>query len=331
VVTGKQDLRMGRDTQYDVYKKNKSSSLKKIRHFFEFVAILSFQKFAGLWSFKQLHKLGALFGRLALKLADKDRGIAEYQLDFCFPELSKDQRKELLKRTFEDIGKTFFEALITQEIRKNPASYIRLINPEIVKKALEEGNGAVMLFGHVGNWELLPAIYEMLGITGIAVESPVGDNKLDDILLATRASDNIKMVPRGDRSSARSILKCFRNNEVFLFAMDQDTRVKSVYVDFFGKKASTAIGAAVFAQKFNTPVISAFGARQEDGMHQYTFELLSKAPYQGGKKEVFQLTQNYTSQLEKHIRLYPSQWVWFHRRWKNQPDDEENKDGLPEV
>lgn len=331
MVTGKKDLGMGRDTHYDVYKKNKSSSLKKIRHYFEYMAILLFQKFAGLWSFKQLQSFGTLFGQIALKAAKKDRGIAEYQLDFCFPELSKEQKQGLLKKTFEDIGKTFFEALITQKIRKKPDAYIRLVNQDVVHKALEDGNGAVLLFGHVGNWELLPTVYEMLGITGIAVESPVGDNKLDDVLMATRASDNIKMVPRGDRTSARSILKCFRNNEVFLFAMDQDTRVKSTYVDFFGKKASTAIGAAILAQKFKAPVISAFGARQEDGTHQYTFELLSNSPYQGGVDEIFQLTQKYTSKLENHIRQYPSQWVWFHRRWKNQPDNEENKDSLPEV
>ena len=312
---------MARDNYYDTFKKNKSSSLKKIRHFAEYLILISLQKFAALWSLKSNQRFGKWFGELAYLTARKDRGIAAYQLDFSFPELSEMEKDRLVRLTFQGIGKTFFETLIVQRIRKTPEKYITLVNEDVVHKALQAGNGAVLLFGHVGNWELLPTIYEMLNIKGIAVESPVGDNKLDDLLLSVRKSDNIVMVPRGDRSSARSILSCFRNNEVFLFAMNQDTRVKSVFVDFFNKKASTAKGAVTFGQKFNALVISAFGARLPDGSHQYTFDLLSQAPYRCDEAEVIELTQHYTAHLEKHIRAYPDQWVWFHRRWKNQPDD----------
>ncbi len=312
---------MARDNNYDEFKKNKSSSLKNFRHGAEYIALVSMQWFASLWSLKWNQRFGTWFGNLAYRLAKNDRGIAAYQLDFCYPELSRLERDQLIRKTFQSTGKTLFETLIVKRIRKNPDKYITLNNPEIVHKALEAGNGAVLLFGHVGNWELLPTIYEMLDIKGIAVESPVGDSKLDDLLLSVRRSDNILMVPRGDRSSAKSILKCFRNNEVFLFAMDQDIKVKSVFVDFFNKKASTAKGAVTFAQKFNAPVISAFGARQPDGTHVYSFELLSEVPYRCDESEVLELTQYYTSRLEKHIRVYPDQWVWFHRRWKIRPDD----------
>ncbi len=312
---------MARDNHYDDFKKNKSSSLKKVRHAAEYIVLKSMQWFASLWSLGWNQRFGRWFGNMAYRLAKKDRGIAAYQLDFCFPEMSQAERDQLVRDTFRSTGQTLFETLIVQRIRKNPGKYIALKNEAIVHKALQAGNGVVLLFGHVGNWELLPTVYEMLGIKGIAVESPVGDNRLDELLLAVRRSDNILMVPRGDRSSARSILKCFRNNEVFLFAMDQDTRVKSVYVDFFNKKAATAKGAVTFAQKFKAPVISAFGARLPDGTHEYVFDLLSEPPYRGDNSEEFELTQYYTAHLEKHIRVYPDQWVWFHRRWKNRPED----------
>jgi len=70
-------------------------------------------------------------------------------------------------------------------------------------------------------------------------------------------------------------------------------------------------------------VISAFGLRQPDGRHRYSFELLSEAPYQGGEAEEIALTQAYTRAIENEIRKDLSQWVWFHRRWKTRPDDEE--------
>lgn len=316
---------MTRDSNYDLYKKQKSSKLKQVRHILEFVVVVVIKTVTGLFTIRMNQKLGVWFGKLAYRLAKKDRGIAQYQLDFCFPELTAEQRTAILKSTFENTGKTLFEALAIAKIRKNPERWIKLTNSEIIYKALESKNGAVLLFGHLGNWELLPIIYDMLNIKGIAVESPIGDNRLDELLLSVRKSDNIAMVPRGDRSSARSILSCFRNNEVFLYAFDQDTRVKSVFVDFFGRKAATAKGAATLAKKFNAPVISAFGARLDDGTHLYNFELLSEAPYEGTAEEELELTRQYTTALEKHIRQYPTQWVWFHRRWKTQPGEIEEK------
>lgn len=313
---------MARDHHYDAYKKEKSSSLKQIRHAAEFGALVMMQRFAALWPLKWNQRFGRWFGNLAFHLARRDRGIASYQLAFSFPDLTPAERDQLIHSMFQNMGQTLFETLIVQRIRKNPEAYITLRNPEVVHEALEAGRGMVLLFGHVGNWELFSAVYEMLGIRGIAVESPIGDHRLDKLLLSVRKSDNIQMVPRGDRSSAKAILKCFRSNEAFLFAMDQDTRVKSVFVDFFNRKASTAKGAATFAQKFGAPVIAAFGARQEDGSHEYTFTLLSEAPYRGDEEEVLELTQKYTAHLETHIRQYPDQWVWFHRRWKIRPDDQ---------
>jgi KDO2-lipid IV(A) lauroyltransferase len=220
-----------------------------------------------------------------------------------------------------NVGVTFFEALAIEKIRKKSTKWITLRNATVVREMMEEGRGLIMIFAHVGNWELFSIIYERLGIRGIAVESPNDGKKVRELLLSIRKSSNIKMVPRGDKSSARSILTCFRNNEVFLFAMDQDTKVRSIFVDFFGRKASTAVGAATFAQKFDAPVVAAFGARAEDGSHVYTFELLSRSPYTGGEEEAVRLTESYNRAIEAHIRKYPDQWVWFHRRWKNRPDD----------
>ncbi len=311
---------MGRDTHYDLYKKDKSSLLKHLRRIVEYIALITAKSIASLFSIRGNQKFGASFGRLAMELARKDRGIAKYQLGFCFPELTEDERKTLLINSFRNAGTSLFETFVIQKIRIDPRKWIKFENEQVIYDSLKKGNGAVLLFAHVGNWELYSAIFEMLNIKGMTISSAVGDTKLDRLLDATRKSKNIKTVHRGDRKSAREILHCFRNNEVFLFAFDQDTRVKTIFVDFFGRKAATAVGAATFAQRFNVPVISGFGARLEDGSHLYSFEILSKKPYQGTEEEMEQLTQGYNHALEKHIRKYPDQWVWFHRRWKNQPD-----------
>lgn len=318
---------MKRDTHYDLYKKNKSSGLKEFRHSLEYWFLLLFQKTSALFPLRWSQKFASLLGRLAFALAKKDRGIAEYQLEFCFPELTPKERTKIARNVFINVAQTFFETINIQKIRKNCNHWIKFSNPEVAKEALEKGNGAVFVFGHVGNWELLAIVYEMLEIQGAAFGSPIGAKKLNDVVWKCRESPNLEIIPRGDKSASKGILRCLRKNKALLFGMDQDMNVKSVFVDFFGRPASTPKGGATIAQKFNAPIVSAFGTRQEDGTHLYTFELIAEGPYEKTEEEETELVQKYTLAVEKHIRKNPDQWVWFHRRWKNQPGDKNaNKD-----
>ncbi len=313
---------MARDNTYDLYKKNKSARLKRFRHVVEFVLIRALMKFVGFWSIEINQKFGTLLGLLGYRLAKKDRGIAQYQLDFCLPELSSEQKDQIIKETFINLGKTFFEALVVDKFRKKREIWIQLKNPEIVSEASKEGKGTLLVFGHLANWELLGVVCEMLDIRGILVSAAVGEERLDDILMENRKSDNIRIIHRDDKKLFVTLMKCFRNNEVFLLAFDQDMRVPSVFVDFFGKKASTSKNIAVLAQKYGAPVVAAFGTRLDDGTHRFDFERLSRGPYRNGEEEIVELTQTYSLALEKHIRKSPSQWTWNHRRWKTQPDVE---------
>jgi lauroyl/myristoyl acyltransferase len=38
-------------------------------------------------------------------------------------------------------------------------------------------------------------------------------------------------------------------------------------------------------------------------------------PTEDKKKDIREITQKFTSEIEKTIRLYPEQWLWAHRRW----------------
>lgn len=312
---------MARDNTYDIFKKNKSSRLKRFRHFLEYWVATSLVGFAGLWPIKINQFFGTLVGLLAYKTARKDRGIALYQLDFCFPDLSDKEKNRIVKDVFINLGKTLFETLVIRKFRKSRDKWIKLENAEVVSAASKIGKGTILVFGHIANWELLVIACEMVDIHGVTVGSALGTKNLDRILEENRKSANIETLHRGSKMLPIHLVNCFRKNKFLILAFDQDMRVPSVFVDFFGRKASTSENIAVLAQKYNAPVVSVFSARQQDGTHQVFFELLSKGEYQGGREEILNLTQHYSDALEKHIRKYPSQWAWNHRRWKTQPDN----------
>lgn len=313
---------MAKDPAYLQYQKNKSSALKPVRHFFEWLVLASMKRFCLSLSIPFNQTLGRKIGRLAFRLAKRDVGAGDYQLSFALPELSEEERRRLMLECAENVGQTLCEALAIERFAKDPARWIDIEGVEIVETLKAEGKGALLLFGHFGNWELIPVVYQMLDIQGLAPESPIGTEKLDKMLLENRTNEHFTVIPRGTGNSGRELVKAFKNGQFYLMAIDQDlARVKNHFVDFFGKPAATAKGAATLAQKFGVPVLSLFGHRIEGGRHRYRIKQLSQPPYEGGEEESLALTQTFSNAYEAHIREEPGQWVWFHRRWKTRPED----------
>jgi KDO2-lipid IV(A) lauroyltransferase len=104
------------------------------------------------------------------------------------------------------------------------------------------------------------------------------------------------------------------------FAGDQDARKKGVFIDFFDRPASTALGAAYFAYKMKVPLAPVFVTRLSNGKYRVEREELIPIPEDMDKNEaVEEMTRQHMARLEKRIRERPEQYWWFHRRWKTRP------------
>ena len=105
--------------------------------------------------------------------------------------------------------------------------------------------------------------------------------------------------------------------------IDQDTNVKSRFVDFFGMPAATPVGATILALKTDAAVIPITIKLGEDNLQHITAR--SPMPLQRTGDEETDLvvnTQHFTNTLEEFVREVPEQWVWMHERWKTQPGEE---------
>jgi KDO2-lipid IV(A) lauroyltransferase len=121
------------------------------------------------------------------------------------------------------------------------------------------------------------------------------------------------------RTDMRSIVKALKKDEVVWYPPDQDYgREHAVYVPFFGVTAAT-ITATSRLVKFNqSPVVMLSYYRDDKGHYFLEF---SPAPegFPSGDDTTDATLIN--AALEKNIRKAPTQYMWTHRRFKNQPDN----------
>jgi KDO2-lipid IV(A) lauroyltransferase len=122
----------------------------------------------------------------------------------------------------------------------------------------------------------------------------------------------------GDAGEMRSVLG---KGGVVCTIGDQNAGPRGLFVDFFGKPASTHKAIAVLALR--TRALMYVGGMRKTGLLRYTIhpaDLIRPEEYAGHPDAVRAITQRMTSALERIVRLDPSQYLWFHRRWKHAPD-----------
>jgi KDO2-lipid IV(A) lauroyltransferase len=56
-----------------------------------------------------------------------------------------------------------------------------------------------------------------------------------------------------------------------------------------------------------------------------TEDVIFPEDYDGAPDAVRQITQRFTSALERLVRRAPEQYFWLHRRWKHQPQGKKGK------
>ncbi len=272
-----------------------------------------------------LMKIGAGLGRLYFRFIKKQRNLAIKQMRESL-KIDQAEAEQLVRESFINMGKNFMEVLYMPALNKeNFDKFIEIEHLERMKSAISEKHGVVVLTGHVGNWEWLSAAFTMndLPVSAIAKQQPNMDytNALNDL----RATINVEIFSRGT-SELLSAAKALKKGRILGFLADQDAGPGGAFIEFLGKTASTPMGAAVFAKKFNSPIIPAFILRQPDGHHKVLVgEVIRYTDTGNPDKDLFDLTYKMTKILEKIILDNPTQWLWFQKRWNTPPEQRVQK------
>jgi len=235
------------------------------------------------------------------------KNVSKENLKVAFPLLQEKELNKIIQKTY----KFFVHNLI--EFCAFPES-INQIKIEIkgekhIEEALKKNNGLILVSGHFGSWEILGNwIGENFPIfTGVAIKQKnLGAHKF---FIEQRELSGTRHIFKKD--SINKMYDVLSQNGILGLVSDQDARKSGVFVDFFGKKASTPKGAALFSINKNSPLIVALCNQNNYKNYKINF-----IPVNTLQKEVKEITQTYTKILEESIIKNPEQYFWFHRRWK---------------
>lgn len=294
---------------------------KRTRRALRARAVLLALAFWGLLPHPLALACGRLLGNVAFLLAGRERRRALAHLALAFPEKTEAERRRLARRTFRHLGLNLAELARERYVDAHLDALVELPEEDRrqLTQALARGKGAIIVTAHLGNWELLARRVAALGVPVSVVAREMNAPALTRATDDFRARGGVKTIWRTNAGAARQMLRVFKENGLLGLLIDQDTRVQSVFVPFFGRLAATPRAAGDLAARSDTPLLTAFIFRRPGGRHLVRIRPVD-LPLTGARDhDGLALTAAATLAIERAIREAPDQWVWMHERWKTRP------------
>lgn len=266
--------------------------------------------------------LAAGLAWLAFQVDRRHRLVAANNLRHAFPDqFTPDQIDGMVRRTYRHFCRVVLEIIhLPRHFNTyNWVDHLRIpCNRELVDMLLS-GRPLLIVTGHFGNWEMAGYGLGLLGFTAHAVARPLDNPYLDEYLRRFRERTGQKLLAKhGDFAKMQSILD---GSGIIATLADQDAGPRGLFVDFFGRPASTHKAIALLALEHRVPLL-VVGARKIGEPMRYELmmeDYILPEDYEARPDAVMAMTQRFTSALERIVRTAPEQYFWLHRRWKHQP------------
>jgi KDO2-lipid IV(A) lauroyltransferase len=263
---------------------------------------------------------------LAYRVDKRHRLVARENLEKAFPgQYSSAEIDELVRGVYRHFSRVVIEIVFIPR-KLNFANWRQSIalhgGPRVVD-ALLSGRPLLIVTGHFGNWEMGGYALGLFGFATHAIARPLDNPYLDDFMRRFRERTGQKILAKhGDFQHMQAVLE---NGGVLATLADQDAGPRGVFVDYFGRPASTHKAVALMAIEYNVPMVVVGTPFYDGKYHLLPMNLIDPADYGKTPDAIKALTQQFTSDLESIVRRYPEQYLWLHRRWKHQPAEKKKK------
>lgn len=258
---------------------------------------------------------------LACRVDRRHREVARDNLGHAFPAASADRLDRVVRGVYEHFCTVVVEIIrLPRKLHAtNWRRHIEMVRGDRLVDGLTCGRPLLIVTGHFGNWEMAGYALGLLGFRSSAVARRLDNPHLDRFLVRFRQGTGQRILDKN--TDYLHIQETLATGGVLAMLADQDAGQRGLYVDFFGRPASTFKSIALLSLEYNAPLIVVGMPKVGEPMRYQVVceEVIDPVEYAGRRDAVTAITQRYTAALERLVRRHPEQYFWLHRRWKHQP------------
>lgn len=271
-------------------------------------------------------RFAGFLGWVAYKIDKRHRLVAIENLQKAFPGRYSDAEIDAMVRSVY----THFCTVVIEIIHlprrlhlHNYRKFATLREPTLLADVFLSGRPVLLVTGHFGNWEIGGYTLGLFGIPTHAIARPLDNPYLDAYLRSFRERTGQRLLAKtGDFDNIQKVLA---TGGILATLADQDAGQRGLFVDFFGRPASTHKAVALLAIEHNVPMLVCGNPKIGGKYHLWPIDVIYPEDYANSPDPVREITQRFTSSLERLVRVAPEQYFWVHRRWKHAPPQRKRK------
>ncbi len=309
-------------------KKNKKSRSLKILEYAVAYSIISIVRLAPLGVVKVISRI---LGDILFFGSKKRRGIAVENLRHAYGnEKNEIEIREIARKSCRTFFYNFLETIKLNHLFNSPNTMNMMKEKTAAlretfmtaKNIHDKSGGCIFVTPHIGSWEMFPHIAAFVDMPLVIVVRPLDNELVERLIFANRSSSGTGVIPKKNAISA--LRKNLSDGNSVGILPDQST-MKGLMIDFFGRKATTTPVPALLAIGYNRPIVVTACCRVKGDFQYEGFvsDPIMPGEYTDKKAEIIRLTEEMTRQMESIIRKYPDQYLWIHNRWKTYKNKKE--------
>lgn len=254
---------------------------------------------------------GMVIGNLIRVFIPIRKKVAIQNLQIAFPEKTKNEIDNILKKCYQHFGIVLFDLLRSKSYNNQNIDKIVYFDEVDIQK-FQILNCGIIITGHIGSWEMFLPLFGLKQIPFSVVAQFQRNKGAQKFFIDLREFHGSKIVLKG--TSGKELMSEIQNNKFLGLASDQNAGKKGIMVPFFNKKTSVPKGGAVFHLKAKSPLLFCYCVADSNYKYKMIVNELNIDEINPENK-VEEICKLISLDLEKIVRKYPEQYFWFHRKW----------------
>jgi KDO2-lipid IV(A) lauroyltransferase len=247
-------------------------------------------------------------GKVIIKVSKKTRLRAMKNIANALPELSMQQREEILTRSYQTIVFGVLESFWLSDLENE----IDILCDEHTLSLLQNKEGASVASMHMSCYEMAPFALQQLTwpITTLS--------KIPSYIKSAKNiydKANIQVINKNSDNYFLKLLQASRNKSVI--CLHSDHYANDVKINFFNKKTGAPNGAAIISAYSKVPLLLCYPILQKNGRYKVYIETVNANHVKSNKTDIDNATQAIYQRFEEIILQHPNQWYWSYNRWRD--------------
>lgn len=242
------------------------------------------------------------------------RRIAAINLELCFPELSVEERRRLLRANQRESVMGVLELIRCWYAPSSVlAGLARIEGLPRLQEALASGHSVMLLTGHFTSTELAARMLsEAAGKPVIGIVRRNNSRCLEETFEKARSRVGSTLA----KKDVRGMLRALQGGGMLVYSADQNFTYQNAFVPFFGVPAATLTSTPDLVRRGRAKVLPFWFHREPDGRYCLYVEEMWPGWFEASAEDAAAI---YMRELEAVVRRHPEQYLWVHRRFKTRP------------